>query len=272
MRPFREEMQILAESRQTEAEIRARLWIAADMTLDASGDFLTGVLGFADAEDFRDLDRQSFSWIKGEVQRAHGASRSTMVPFAVDLRDDHRWVAFATSHRIRQNNFSQGLGIILTSAVKRLRLIPAEWEVDLVTSFTTVEEWLEEHPDVYELVRIVRFPNPRRDIDEDRKKMKALGASRKAESYSSGRDNRLELEGNPVFEHLSEGLDTGDVAIILKARGPAGSKPTFKSWESADEAHIEDFGDDYQLGMERILDVLRRYVEERGKGQGDETP
>jgi hypothetical protein len=55
-RPFAEDMRALAESRQTRAEIDEREWVAADLTLDISGDFMTGVLGYAESELRRDFE------------------------------------------------------------------------------------------------------------------------------------------------------------------------------------------------------------------------
>lgn len=62
MRPFKEDMLALAESRETRAVVRDREWIAADMSLDASGTFMTGVLGFAEEEVLRDFEPEAFSW------------------------------------------------------------------------------------------------------------------------------------------------------------------------------------------------------------------
>src|SRR6266508_3556064 len=93
-RPFAEDMRALAESRQTRAEIDEREWLAADLTVDVSGDFMTGILGYAEAELRRDFEDQAFSWIKGRTSMAEGASRRTTVPFAVDLREDRRWGSF----------------------------------------------------------------------------------------------------------------------------------------------------------------------------------
>lgn len=51
-RPFAEDMKALAASRLTSATIRStggradRTWIAAGMTTDPRGEFMTGVLGF----------------------------------------------------------------------------------------------------------------------------------------------------------------------------------------------------------------------------------
>ena len=192
---------------------------------------------------------------------AIGASRRTIVPFAIDLRDDGRWVAFTPSLRIRPPAFSLGFGIVLNKAVEKLKLIPAEWEVDPVTSRSRVEVWLQENPEVTKFVRIVLFHNPRRDIGEERQEMRALAAKYKREEFVAPANDALELQGNEEFENKLEGLETGDIEIELHARGPGKAKPRFKSREMVDETYIDDFGDDYERGMSLVLDVLRDYAE-----------
>jgi hypothetical protein len=63
---------------------------------------MTGVLGFAVVDQIRSFDEETWSWTKGETVALRGAPSATTVPFAVDLRADRRWVAFATSNNIRQ--------------------------------------------------------------------------------------------------------------------------------------------------------------------------
>src|SRR5438132_3556679 len=96
LRPFRDDMATLVQSHQTQAEFRGATWIAADLRLDPSANFMMGILGFSDRETLVDFDPAAYSWLKGPTHEHEGASVRTMVPFAVDLREDHRWVAFGT--------------------------------------------------------------------------------------------------------------------------------------------------------------------------------
>lgn len=263
MRPFREDMLALAASRETYAEVAGRTWIAADMTLDPSETFLTGILGFSDEEELTDFEQHAFSWLKGPTKTVAGASRRTMVPFAIDLRDKNRWVAFAVSQRIRAAAFGKGFQIVLNRAVAALKLLPAEWDVNIVSSPSHIEDWLEEHPEVVRFVRIVRIPNPRRIVDEDREKMQALDARVKREEFRPYQNETLSVRDSPLFQELISGTDTGDVAVELHARAVGRSHPRFRSDEHADETHVRDFGADLQTGMELILDALRNYAEQR---------
>src|SRR6266545_5352803 len=90
---------------------------------------------------------------------AEGASRRTTVPFAVDLREDRRWVAFAPSARIQPASFRRGFAAVLNTAVARLQLWPSEWEFDLVLQKRTVEEWIAEHDQVFYFRRKVKLTN-----------------------------------------------------------------------------------------------------------------
>jgi hypothetical protein len=121
---------------------------------------MMGVLGFSQPERLTDFDEETFSWIKGERRTEHGASERTMVPFAVDIREEYRWVAFATAYRIRPSGFARGLASTLTTAVTKAGKIPVEWDVDLVADVTEVEEWLERHPDVFHFERVLRLSQP----------------------------------------------------------------------------------------------------------------
>ena len=75
-----------------------------------------GILGFAAVETFRDLDPTTFSWLKGPITQIVGASERTMVPFAVDLREHERWVAFGTSLRIQPQGFASGFEATINAA------------------------------------------------------------------------------------------------------------------------------------------------------------
>jgi hypothetical protein len=261
MRPFREDVVALAESGELRAVVEGREWIAADMSLDPSGDFMTGVLGYSDVETKRDFEEEAFSWVKGPTREEAGASTQTLVPFAIDVRDDHRWVGFVPSRLIRVRKFSEGFSIVLNRAVQTLGLIAAEWEVNMLTDRSTIDEWLEENQDVVLFVRTVKFENPGRDISAERAEMRALAAKQKTESFQAPPQGYLRLQQNEEFEGLLHGVETGDVDIELKAR----SGQRFKSLEHADERFISDYGSDLETGMGRVLDALREYAEAKGR-------
>src|SRR2546426_12775473 len=86
LRPLRQDMESLAESKQLRATVRGVQWVAGDFGTDASGDFMTGTIGFTENELRRDFDEETQSWIKGPSTVAGGASKRTVVPFAMDTR------------------------------------------------------------------------------------------------------------------------------------------------------------------------------------------
>lgn len=88
------------------------------------------------------FDDEAFSWMKAQVEDADAANEQTIVPFAVDLRDSERWVAFATTARLQANSFRLGFEHVLNRAVAELGLMPTAWEVDLVTSTGLIRQWL----------------------------------------------------------------------------------------------------------------------------------
>lgn len=257
-RPFREDMITLAAAHNTEARLGDKLWIAADLTLDATGSFMTGVLGYEEEDELRNFENDAYSWKKGETTEATGAATQNLVPFAVDLRDGNRWVAFATSFKIRHAAFVEGFSAALNHAVGELGLFPSEWEVDLVTSKATIEEWLHEHPDVYSFTRVVRFTNPGRDFSEVRQAMRSLAARTAREKYDAASNSSLNLLGNPEFEERIEGVGTGDVQVEMEAR--TGPDNRFSSRDKPDRGRIDDFEGDLDRGTELVLAELQAYV------------
>jgi hypothetical protein len=275
MRPFTDDMRALADShltRYTETSTGGRLdrtWIAADMSVDASGDFMTGVLGFAVVGQVRSFDEQTWSWTKGETTELHGAPSATTVPFAVDLREERRWVAFATSNNIRQVNFGRGLESVLNQAVTELGLWPTNWEFDLVLSRGTVRQWISEHPQVFRLVRKLSFNNPGINLDAERAAMRALGADRMREEYSAPRSGLLNTDADE-FERKLEGVESGDAAIRVVSR-QGSARVEFRSEDHADHATVDEFRDDLVRGMELVLDALRNYRPEGDNDLGEEV-
>jgi hypothetical protein len=69
-----------------------------------------------------------------------------------------------------------------------------------VTSPGVIREWLREHPSVYHLRRTLKFSNPGKNVDEDRRQMRALTANRKTEEFASRTtaDGPCDLPCDPV--------------------------------------------------------------------------
>lgn len=269
MRSFAEDLTVLAESHQTQFTQydaktgETRTWTAADMTVQPNGDFMTGVLGFSTPDQQKIFDADAWSWVKGETVALDAATRRTVAPFAVDLRDHDRWVGFAPSANLRPITFASGLEHALNQAVAAAGLIPTEWEVDLVTSRAEIDEWLREHPLVHFLRRNIKMPNPGRIIDNDRAEMRALGAGRKTEEFRAPRNGALNIESEEFREKL-DGTQTGDLELQMVAHEPVGpGQSKFNSKTAADESLIDEFGLDLMLGMELVLEALRTYVRGR---------
>lgn len=264
-RPFSEDMQILADARETRSIINDREWIAADLTVQ--GDFLTGLLGYSEEDHFRRFEPDTWSWLKAERLSAEGASESAIVPFAVDLRSDRRWVANANSQRIQAATFAKGFSIALNAAVRALNLWPSDWDVDLITSAVTVEEWVRKHPDVRSFRRVVKHPNPGRKLSNDLKEMRELAARRKTEQFTAGYDRTLRFldeDGGLIREVQDklEGLDEGYLDVYIEARGP-GHSVRFSSRQRSDSVYVDEYGTDWEWGMQLVLDALRTYSQNR---------
>lgn len=272
LRPFAEDMRVLAASHRTRyreerTTIRAaRTWFGADMALTPDGAFLTGTLGFSEQQEHRSFDSRNWSWIKGETRAEDAGTEQTVVPFAVDLADKSRWVAFATAGRMQAGQCAAGLQHVLREGVAQAGLMPAEWDVDLVTSRASVLDWMREHPHVRLLRRTINFTNPGLDLDGDRSEMRALGAKRKQEEYTAPYNRTLDT-GGADFARKLDGIETGDVTVTLEARGEEpGHVARFTSTDKPDQELVIDFGNDLELGVEVVLGVLRDYSRRRRPG------
>jgi hypothetical protein len=233
------------------------------LVIEPEGNFMKGTLGFSSPEDRKVFNSEAWSWVKGETFDLDAASRATVAPFAVDLRESHRWVAFAPTARIRPGGFAWGLEHVLNRAVGAAGLIPTEWEVDLVTSRAEIDEWLQAHPLVHFMRRIIKVPNPGHELDSDRAEMRALAARKKTEEFTAQRGRTLDISSD-AFTGKLDGTQTGDVEIQLIARREEGAgNVKFNSKQSADEDLIDDFGIDLMLGMELVLAALQLYVRDR---------
>lgn len=264
-RPFRDDMETLISSGETQARYRAHLWIAADMRIEPDGDFATGILGFAERETFIDFDDEAFSWIKGPEQEVEGATGRTRVPFAVDLREDGRFVAFTTTTNIKATTFCRALTAALSEAVTRMSLVPLEWEVDLVAMLQDVREWLQEHPHVAKLTRVVKFPNPRADLfDEDRQRMRELHAQTKRETYTPRRAGELDLARGATFDELLFGVEEGYVDVTLESREGA-TKARFSTSDKPAQHQIPGYGNDLEEGTRQVLDALVEFLRRRDR-------
>lgn len=269
MRSFAEDLTTLAESHLTQFTQpdpqtgATRTWTAADMSVQPDGDFMTGILGFSMPDQQKIFDADAWSWVKGETVALDAATRRTVAPFAVDLRESQRWVGFAPTANLRPTVFASGLEQALNHAVNAAGLIPTEWEVDLVTSRTEIDQWLNAHPLVHFLRRTIKMPNPGRVIDDDRAEMQALAARRKTEEFRAGRNDALNIESEEFRQKL-DGTETGDLALHMVAHEPTGGgQSTFNSQNAADEKLIDEFGLDLMLGMDLVLEALRLYVRDR---------
>ncbi|MFI6457981.1 hypothetical protein ACIBF6_41315 [Streptosporangium amethystogenes] len=239
-----------------------KTWFAADMRITPSN-FVVGTLGFSEQAERRGFNQEEWSWINGVAQVTDTASEETVVPFAVDLHEKRRWVAFATTPRIQPAGFTKGFQGVLNQAVIDEGLIPTEWDVDLVTSRSQVDEWLFNNPLVHMMRRTVKFSNPGRDIDDDRQEMRALGARRKTEEFRAPRNGVLNTESNVFLDKL-DGTETGDLELELLARGNQGvAEVRFRSKEEADQKQISDFERDLSQGMDTVLAALQEYVADK---------
>lgn len=269
-RPLSEDIAALVEAQNTHADEAEREWVVTDLQFDPSEDFVTGMLGLIDQEWRRSVDLESFSLIKGERQEVGGASERAISPFAIDVREGRRWVAWAKAPRLSVSRFNYGLGAALNAGVMDLELWPRPWDVDSVVSSTSVRQWLRENPRVAKFRRTVMRSNPGRDLDDDRAAMKALNARRLTEEIAPPPNESLsltDLDGDlkEVVDRLLQGLASGDLHVYIESRGDGDRRKKYNSRQKSDETWISSFGDNFEAGLDAVLDALREYSERRAQ-------
>lgn len=273
-RSFTDEMIAMAQHGELTAERtylgQERIWTAGDLEIVENGTFMTGLMGFMLSESQFIYDQDAKSWAKGRRQGDIAASERTVVPFAVDLRPERRWVAFGTTQRIRRRGFAEAFQQALNTAVALLGLIPTVWEVDLVTSQSTIEGWLREHPDVVILKRTIKLPNPVRDLTGVLEEIATVNARTKAEEFRAAAGQSLNLlASGSTLATLLQGVEQGHTAVDLVARGEGRGRPRFSTAVSSDEGFVQDWGDDVELGKLRVLQALTVYSSVRAGEVGD---
>ncbi len=97
--------------------------------------------------------------------------------------------------------------------------------------------------------------------------MRALAARSKEEIFKASYGRTLHLEGSEAFSRKLDGIETGDLEVLLRARGPEGAEFVFRSEEEPERTFVPEFGDNLEEGVGQVLDALREYSERRAVGQ-----
>ena len=135
----------------------------------------------------------------------------------------------------------------------------ANWEVDLITFAEDVESWINLHPKVFFIRRTIKFTNPGRSLDSARSQMRDLGSRRRTEVDAAPRNRILNTDSH-TFRELLEGVETGDIDILLKSRGEAvGSEERFKSEDQPSTTLVSRF-QSLRDGMDTVLTDSSRGV------------
>lgn len=269
---FHSDLTELVESQETRALVDGLYWIAGDFERDASGDLVTGILGYESSEQFVEFDEEANSWMKGPTHEVSGATSKTMVPFAIDMRNDSRYICFAQQPTISAARFCRAFGAVLAAAVEAQGWVGQLWEVDLVAEPNDLLEWLAQNPNITKIVRVVKRPNPSGEyLQDDLNKMNLVHARRLKEEYSVGQgrgQHSMSAESPEAQSLLTDGLEQGNVEITATAKGAGGLGSTFSSKVSRAKSTVASFNDP-RVGGERVLGALRDFVTTRlGLGQG----
>lgn len=261
---FHDELSALVASRDMiwQDDKAGRTWIAADLQWTPDGNFVTGILGFKESRVDIDFDEDAWSWSKGAEEERDSASDRTLVPFAIDANDDYRFVAFIPTARLKRGGFRRGLKKVLQAAVATQGILGNDWEVDLVVEEEVLRAWVAEHPLVFRLTRVVKFTNPGRQLDEDRRRMEQLDANRKRETFSARRGQSLDT-GSQEFEEAIEGIEEGFVDVTLASRAPSGrGQVTFSTNNRAAGVDV-DPGPTSEMQVSTALDHVRGFHSSR---------
>lgn len=269
-RPFRDEIEILRQSAPLRFKERRsdREWIIADLEMRGADDrYLVGLIGFTEPHTRRDFDEENLSWEKGQQYVVGGADDRVIVPFAIDMAERRRYVAYATSNRLGSVQFVSGFKRAINRAVAEHRLWPVDWDIDPITLREDIFEWLRLNPRTKVLVRRVKQHNPGGDLSDIRSRLQAISAKYVKERYAAHYNSTLDLtdsDGTPndAMKEMTEGLHEGDVTIEIEARADdEGVERTYRSWERPHHVTVDDWGDDMSV-MTIVLQQLVDFEEQ----------
>jgi hypothetical protein len=266
-RPFVDEMLALVEGKNMRAERNDHVWIAADLEL-TDDDLLTGIIGYETTEIRTRFNETEWSWLKGERHIDEGASDATLSPFAIDLNEHRRWVAFAPSGYLNARSFPGGFQTVLNEALRQQNEGHTDWEVDMISSVTALREWVASHGEIVELKLTIRQSNPGRNLDNDRAQMQALRARSKTEVFHPYWGRALEISDEQV-EELAADMERTNVDVQMKAR-EGNRKPTFNSKNNRAQTFIEEYAEDLRLGIELVSETLKSYSIEHPGDEAEE--
>jgi hypothetical protein len=259
---FHDEMEALVTRESWEAPAVARNWLASDLKWDPSKTFVTGLVGYQDSEVYFTPDQKDRSWSKAKQDTTKGGTSKTVVPFAIDAREDHQWIAFAQAAKVRSKTFRQAMTALLTQAAINANLMPAVWDVDPVVEPETVLDWIRENPDVATLTRIVKFPNARPEkYDIDREVMRELNTPKLTEIYKPPEGERVHTDSAAFSEMLNE-LERGYIEMKLVS-GRGTEVVRFNSASRKHDEVIEAYGRDFDRGISLVLSKLVSWVSKR---------
>jgi hypothetical protein len=258
--PFRQVVLAMVSARDLYADRGDKKWIAADFELRYHETMLVGIIGYTTIEIRTQFDLTEWSWLKGPQAIESGATNRTLAPFAIDLREKNRWVAFAPKGYLNVRSFPAGLRAILFEGLSRQRQGFLDWDVDIVGNAIALREWVEQHPHVRSMKLTLRMTNPGRDLSSDREAMRAIGAGRLDKIYYPKAKTNLHVEGE--LRELEEELGGTDVDVKLTAR-ERGGPVSFDSKTSREQRFVDAFGDDLRTGMDLVAEALVQFATER---------
>jgi hypothetical protein len=208
-RPFREVMMTMMASHNMEADRGGHTWIAADLEV-THDDLLVGIIGYTTAAVMTHFDPTEWSWLKGTQTVEEGADISTLAPFALDLDERRRWVAFAPTGRLNERTFPGGFQAVLNEALIRQDEVFSDWEVDMVSSGIALRDWVSRHPDVVEMKLTLRLSNPGRDLSADRLAMRNMGSAKLEKRFFPQRNQSLAVgeELDALAEDMAQRIPT----------------------------------------------------------------
>ena len=265
IRPLVDDMQVLADegSEYLQALVGRVNYLATDLTITADRRFLTGALGFSEDETLIQLDPAERSWIKAPQLEVFGATRQTVVPFAMDLAEARRWCGHVVTQRISSLRFRHAFEAVLNAAARQFGQILGSWEVDPVQDLRALTAWIAENPDVFKVARTVKLTNPLIDVDDVRRKMRLMRGNTWTDTVNAPRGEVLDTVSKAFQEHV-EPIETGDAVVVLNARtGPGLGPRIYRSIAHRENAQIRNYRD-LGDGVELVLEQTRVFSERRG--------
>jgi hypothetical protein len=193
--------------------------------------------------------------LPGTLRRA--SHPAEVVLFALDR--ENRYLAFTAEEPMSVPAVAGSMHLAFQAIGRRFLGAPGwvSFDVDLVCSRTKIFEWLQKHPDVWEMTLWIRHTNPGIPFAEVREELIRLKGQQEKRTITAPEGGALELDVETVSTIGAE-TEQGHADVRLRA-GPRTNVVQFHSRDVTDQERLPEAMSELGRAAGHVIDALRRW-------------